>query len=293
MPLGFGDGGFDAMLKKAAANAKVAMRDVAKGGSTMVAKLSETDMKGSARRMTNKVLERAEGGNFTLVEEIPEVESAMVNLKQTDTAYWELLAVLKDSFIAQSRAVSRQLRVANRAEIIGRDLESEQVGSALCSYSAHLVTCSEKAQELNSIKESAEVEEKARDDFAYRVYETPAAKLMGSLESFLNKDLAAALAARTAYKDVRREVSLNKSKAAELESKGQADRAAALNAQLVSGQEVMDGAREELMRLFMAAEQQKPALQSSVHAYLQAQLTYHDQCVSSADKALSSISLQP
>lgn len=31
---------------------------------------------------------------------------------------------------------------------------------------------------------------------------------MGSLESFLNKDLAAALAARTAYKDVRREVSL-------------------------------------------------------------------------------------
>lgn len=221
MPLGFGDGGFDAMLKKAAANAKVAMRDVAKGGSTMVAKLSETDMKGSARRMTNKVLERAEGGNFTLVEEIPEVwrasapppspatpaqqhcpslglpalpaprslraersgtvaaelwpqvESAMVNLKQTDTAYWELLAVLKDSFIAQSRAVSRQLRVANRAEIIGRDLESEQVGSALCSYSAHLVTCSEKAQELNSIKESAEVEEKARDDFAYRVYETP------------------------------------------------------------------------------------------------------------------------
>lgn len=146
----------------------------------------------------------------------------------------------------------------------------------------------------------------------------------------------------------------------------------------MSGQEVMDGAREELMRLFMAAEQQKPALQSSVnpacrhplstapitvavpnvkrdslhachttccackatatrwalnnthardgttinrqqvtlfpfacetvrggwrvtalgsvsqvHAYLQAQLTYHDQCVSSADKALSSISLQP
>ena len=73
MPLGFGDGGFDAMLKKAAANAKVMARDVAKGGSNMMTKMSETDVKGSARRMTNKVLERAEGGNFSLVEEIPEV----------------------------------------------------------------------------------------------------------------------------------------------------------------------------------------------------------------------------
>ena len=31
----------------------------------------------------------------------------------------------------------------------------------------------EKSQELNSIKESADVEEKARDDFDFRVYETP------------------------------------------------------------------------------------------------------------------------
>jgi hypothetical protein len=245
-----------------------------------------------------------------------QVESAMVNLKQTDTAYWELLAVLKDSFIAQSRATSRQLRVANRADVIGRDLESENVGSALCGYSAHLVTCAEKAQELNLIKEGADLEEKARDDFDYRVYETPAAKLIAALESFLSKDLAAALAARTAYKDVRREVSLNKSKAAELEGKGQADRAAALKAQVEAGMEALQAAREELMRLFMAAEQQKPMLQSSVrrapraarpcpeatlnpqgpaqvHAYLQAQLSYHQQCVASADKALAGIAPQP
>ena len=73
MPLGFGDGGFDVLLKKAAASAKVMARDVTKGSSNIVAKVSEADMKGVARRMTNKVLERAEGGNFALVEEIPEV----------------------------------------------------------------------------------------------------------------------------------------------------------------------------------------------------------------------------
>jgi len=78
-----------------------------------------------------KVAERAEGGNFALVEELPEVESAMVNLKQTDQAYRELLAVLREAFVAQGRAVSRQLRVANRAEVIGRDIEGEAVSSSL------------------------------------------------------------------------------------------------------------------------------------------------------------------
>lgn len=46
-------------------------------------------------------MERAEGSQFTLVEDLPEVESAMVNLKQTEAAYRELLAVLKDAFVAQ------------------------------------------------------------------------------------------------------------------------------------------------------------------------------------------------
>lgn len=55
----------------------------------------------------------------------------MVNLKQTDTAYRELLAVLREAFVAQGRAVARQLRVANRAEVIGRDIESESVNIAL------------------------------------------------------------------------------------------------------------------------------------------------------------------
>ena len=58
----------------------------------------------------------------------------MVNLKQTDTAYRELLAVLREAFVAQGRAVSRQLRVANRAEVIGRDIEGEAVSFVfLCS----------------------------------------------------------------------------------------------------------------------------------------------------------------
>ena len=100
----------------------------------MVAKVAEADVKGTARRLANKVAERAEGGNFALVEELPEVEAAMVNLKQTDTAYRELLAVLREAFVAQGRAVSRQLRVANRAEVIGRDIEGEAVSLVLhCS----------------------------------------------------------------------------------------------------------------------------------------------------------------
>ena len=102
-------------------------KDAVKGGSKIVSKVAETDVQGTARRLANKVAERAEGGGLVLVEELPEVEAAMVNLKQTDTAYRELLAVLREAFVAQGRSVSRQLRVANRAEVIGRDIEGETV----------------------------------------------------------------------------------------------------------------------------------------------------------------------
>mmetsp|Transcript_9582 Transcript_9582/g.22716 ORF Transcript_9582/g.22716 Transcript_9582/m.22716 type:complete len:296 (-) Transcript_9582:280-1167(-) len=291
MPLGFGDGGFDSLLKKAAASAKVMAKDAVKGGSNLVSKVAETDVKSTARRFTNKVMERAEGSQFTLVEDLPEVESAMVNLKQTEAAYRELLAVLKDAFVAQGRAVIRQQRVANRAEVIGRDLEGEEVGGALCSYSSHLVACAEKGQELNGIKDAADVEEKAQDDFDYRVYDTPAARLIGALEAFLSQDLAQAMAARTKYKDSRREVSLNTKKLHEMESKNQwPDRVAALKQQIEEQTAGMTTDREELMKLFMVAEQQKPALQSSVHTYLQAQLQYHRECAQSADKAMAALS---
>jgi len=289
MPLGFGDGGFDGLLKKAAASAKVLAKDAVKGGSSLVSKVAETDVKSTARRLTNKVMEKAEGSQFTLVEELPEVESAMVNLKQTDAAYRELLAVLKESFIAQGKAVARQQRVANRAEVIGRDLEGEELGAALCSYSSHLVACAEKGQGLNGIKDAAEVEERAQDDFDYRVYDTPAARLVFALESFLRQELGQALEARTKYKDTRREVSLNTKKAQDLEAKGQADKAPALRQQIEEQTASMAADREELMRLFMAAEQQKPALQSSVHSYLQAQLQYHRECAESADKATAAL----
>ena len=116
---------------KAAASAKVIAKDAGKGVSTIAAKVAQADVGASARRLANKVAERAEGGNFALVEELPEVESAMVNLKQTDQAYREVLAVLREAFVAQGRAVSRQLRVANRAEVIGRDIEGEAVSSSL------------------------------------------------------------------------------------------------------------------------------------------------------------------
>ena len=48
-----------------------------------------------------------------------------------------------------------------------------------------------------------------------------------------------------------------------------ADRLAKLKAQVEEGSKRMEESREELMRLFMAAEQQKPAMQTSVHSYLQ------------------------
>ena len=47
-----------------------------------------------------------------------------------------------------------------------------------------------------------------------------------------------------------------------------ADRLARLKAQVEEGTKAMGESREELMRLFMAAEQQKPALQSSVYTWL-------------------------
>ncbi len=107
-------------------------KDAVKGGSKMVQKVAAADMQGTARRLANKVAERAEGGGLALVEELPEVEAAMVNLKQTETAYRELLAVLREAFVAQGRSVTRQLRVANRAEVIGRDIEGETVRSLRC-----------------------------------------------------------------------------------------------------------------------------------------------------------------
>lgn len=290
MPL-FGDG-LDGMLKKVTASAKVLAKDAVRGGSSMVAKVAETDLKSSAKRFANKVAERAEGANLTLVEELPEVEAAMVNLKQTDLAYRELLAVLRDGLGAQGRAVSRQLRVANRAEVIGRDIEGEAVGGALCAYSTHLVTFADRARELNAVKDAAELEDRAQDDFELRVYDSPAAKLLAALAAFLDEDVALALAARTKYKDVRRELSLNSKKVQEMEANPVAsagERLARLKAQVEEGTKAMGESREELMRLFMAAEQQKPALQSSVHSYLQAQLQFHEACAQSSAAALAAL----
>jgi len=247
MPFGLGDGGIESFMKKAALNAKVLAKDAVKGGSNLVSKVTETDVKSTAKRFTNKVMERAEGANFALVEELPEVESAMVNLKQTETAYKELLAVLKDSFVSQTRSCGKQLRVANRAEVIGRDLEGETIGGALCAYSTHLVNTAERSLDLNNIRDAADVEERAQDDFEQRVYETPAAKLIASLETFILGDLTEALAARTKYKDVRREVSLNTIKAQELEAKHQQLSADALKKQVTEGTVEMEAAREELM----------------------------------------------
>eukprot|EP00286_Rhodomonas_abbreviata_P021214 CAMPEP_0181310182 /NCGR_PEP_ID=MMETSP1101-20121128/12448_1 /TAXON_ID=46948 /ORGANISM="Rhodomonas abbreviata, Strain Caron Lab Isolate" /LENGTH=223 /DNA_ID=CAMNT_0023416791 /DNA_START=184 /DNA_END=852 /DNA_ORIENTATION=- len=219
MPFGFGDGGFDGMLKKAAASAKVMARDAVKGSSTLVAKVSETDVKSTAKRFTNKVMERAEGAGFALVEELPEVESAMLNLKASDAAYRELLAVLKEALVAQQRAVHRQVRVANRAEVLGRDLEAPPVGTALCALAAHLVEAADHAAALHAIKDGAEVEEQAQDDFPLRVYDSPGARLVGAVEGFVREELAQALAARTSYRDARREVSLVARKAGELQAK--------------------------------------------------------------------------
>jgi len=167
-----------------------------------------------------------------------------------------------------------------------------QVGGALCAYSSHLVACADRARELNAVKDAADVEERAQDDFEYRVFDTPAAKLLAALESFLAQDLAQALAARTKYKDIRRELSLNSKKVQEMEANPvptAAERLAKLKTQVEEGGKQMEEAREELMRLFMAAEQQKPALQSSVHTYLQAQLKFHEACAQSTEAALASL----
>lgn len=55
-------------------------------------------------------MEKADS-NFVNVEELPEVESAMLNLKQTDVAYRELLAVMLEAFVAQARAGNLQVRL--------------------------------------------------------------------------------------------------------------------------------------------------------------------------------------
>ena len=80
------------------------------------------------------------------------------------------------------------------------------------------MTCADRARELNAVKDAADVEERAQDDFDYRVFDTPAAKLLASLESFLAEDLAQALVARTKYKDIRRELSLNTKKVQDMEA---------------------------------------------------------------------------
>ena len=46
-----------------------------------------------------------------------------------------------------------------------------QVGGALCAYSSHLVTCADRARELNEVKDAADVEERAQDA---SVHELPA-----------------------------------------------------------------------------------------------------------------------
>lgn len=102
-------------------------------------------------------------------------------------------------------------------------------------------------------------------------------------------DLAAALVARTRYKDSRREVSINTRKASDLESKGFVDKAEEARGLVAEGTKRMDADREELLRHFMIVEQRKPALQTVVQSYLNAQLQYHQQCLLSCDNALASI----
>lgn len=282
--------GFDSFFSKAAASVKVLAKDAMQGTASLVNKVQETDVQGVARRLTHKVMEKADS-NFANVEELPEVESAMLNLKQTDAAYRELHAVLLDSFVAQARASNRQLRAANRADVIGRDIEGERtVGQAMSTFGNHLTVTAERNQELNNVKDAAEIEEKARDDFEGRVYDTPASRLVSSLGAFLQGELASALAARTRYKDSRREVSIYVRKASEFEGKGMADKAEEAKKQAEEGTKVMEEAREELLRQFMVVEQRKPALQTVLQSYLQAQLQYHQQCLLSCDNALTSIS---
>ncbi|EKX46828.1 hypothetical protein GUITHDRAFT_107186 [Guillardia theta CCMP2712] len=286
MPLGFGDGGLEGMWKRAAAGAKVLARDAMKGGTQVVHKMSEVDVKGAAKRLTQKVMERAEGSGFTLVEELPEIENAMANLKQTEAAYKELLAVLREAFSAQVHVVSKQLRVANKVEVIGSDLEAMEVGRVLCSYSRNLVTCSERARDLQYIKEAADVLERAQDDYDYKSYDSPASKLVLALDTFIKEELAEAMAARTRYKDNRREVSLNIKKVQDLEAKGHADKAASVKTTIEQGKEQLQQHRDELMRLFMNVEQKKPLLQSAVQTFLQAQMQFHEDCLKSTEEAL-------
>ena len=286
----------DSFFKRAAAGVKVLAKDAVKSGSTLVTKVMETDVKDAATRLTHKMMEKVEGSKFKLVETVPSVENAILSIKQTDQVYRELLVVLKEAFVSQTRAAGKQLKAANRADVIGRDIEDgrhgagmDAVGRALCSYSSHLALSGEKSQQLTNIKDAAEVEERAADDFETRVYETPAAKLIAAIEGFLNKELAAALKARADYKDARREVSLTAKRAEDLQSKGQVDRVEALKQTISEGMKALEAKRDELMRAFMVAEQRKPTLQTSLHTYLQAQLAYHRQCAESSQTALDAL----
>jgi hypothetical protein len=274
----------------------VLAKDAVKSGSSIVSKVMETDLQEAASRLTNKVMEKVEGSNFKLVETLPAVENAILSIKQTDAVYRELVVTLKESFASQTRAATRQLKAANRADVIGRDVEDgrhgagmDLVGRALCGYSSHLVLAAEKSQELTKIKDAAEVEERAQDDFDSKVYDTPAAKLLAAIEGFLDKELAQAVKARSDYKDLRREVSLNAKRAEDLEIKGPSERLEAQKQLVADGMKQLEARREELMRTFMTAEQRKPTLQMSLHSYLQAQIEYHQQCAISAEKALETV----
>ena len=275
---------------------QVLAKDAVKGGSTLVSKVLETDVKETASRLTNKVMEKVEGSNFKLIETLPAVENAILSIKQTNLVYRELVISLKESFASQTRAATRQLKAANRADVIGRDIEDgrhgsgmDSVGRVLSGYSSHLVLAAEKSQELTNIKDAADVEERAQDDFNSRIYETPAAKLIAAIEGFLDKELAQAVRARSDYKDLRREVSLNAKKVEDIEGKGTSDRLESLKQVVADGMKMLEEKREELMRTFMVAEQRKPTLQMSLHSYLQAQVEYHQQCAISAEKILQSV----
>ena len=275
---------------------QVLAKDAVKGGSTLVSKVLETDVKETASRLTNKVMEKVEGSNFKLIETLPAVENAILSIKQTNLVYRELVISLKESFASQTRAATRQLKAANRADVIGRDIEDgrhgsgmDSVGRVLSGYSSHLVLAAEKSQELTNIKDAADVEERAQDDFNSRIYETPAAKLIAAIEGFLDKELAQAVRARSDYKDLRREVSLNAKKVEDIEGKGTSDRLEPLKQVVADGMKMLEEKREELMRTFMVAEQRKPTLQMSLHSYLQAQVEYHQQCAISAEKILQSV----
>jgi len=85
------------------------------------------------------------------------------------------------------------------------------------------------------------------------------------------------------------QASIYTKKVADLEAKGLADKAEEAKRQAAEGTKQMEADRDELLRHFMTVEQRKPALQTVVQAYLQAQLQYHQQCLLSADNAIAAL----